>query len=76
MTEQEFFWIYENHIKRYAAIHRAECGFCNRGEGVGGGYNRHHAAWMGPYESLDDAAHKLLARISTLHDIRYCTRCF
>jgi hypothetical protein len=71
---QLLFWVYENKIKRYAAIHRANCGFCNQGEGIGVGYNRLHASWRGPFASLDEAARLIFAR-PTLHGFMFCNRC-
>lgn len=51
------FYIYENWQAgpRKAVIHRGSCGHCNDGSGKAGGYNRNHAQWHGPYDTLQDA---------------------
>ncbi len=77
MGEQDYrgFWIYHSRVGRYAAIHRADCGFCNHGRGVGGGYNQYHASWVGPFRSLDDAARQVFTRTRVVQQLRYCQRC-
>jgi F-type H+-transporting ATPase subunit beta len=74
-TRNELFWVYDSLTGRYAAIHREGCGFCNRGEGIGGGYNRQLALWRGPFRSLDEAAQHVFARPETVQQMRYCRRC-
>jgi hypothetical protein len=74
-TAREWFWIYDSRIARYAAIHRADCGFCNQGSGMGGGYNRLLASWRGPFRTLDEAARHVLTSHSTFQEMRYCRRC-
>ena len=71
----ELFWIYDSRTGRYAAIHRANCGFCNQGSGSGGGYNPLFGSWRGPYRDLDEAARDVLAFRSALLEMRYCRRC-
>lgn len=71
----EVFWIYDSRVRRYAAIHRADCGFCSQGTGMGGGYNPLLASWRGPFRSLDEAAHHVFAGSPTLREMRYCLRC-
>ena len=74
-NQDEEFWIYNSLAGRYAAIHRAGCGFCNGGEGIGGGYNHLLAFWRGPFRTLDEAAQNIFARPKTVHQMRYCRRC-
>jgi len=74
-TINELFWIYDSLTGRYAAIHRAGCGFCNHGEGIGGGYNPLLAKWRGPFRNLEEAARHVFAHPATVQQIRYCRRC-
>ena len=71
----DLFWIYDSRTGRYAAIHRATCGFCNQGSGLGGGYNPLLGSWRGPFCDLDEASHHVLAYHATLQEMRYCRRC-
>lgn len=74
-SPNELYWIYDSRTGRYAAIHRAGCGFCNHGEGVGGGYNHFLAIWRGPFRSLDEAAQHVFGSLREFHQMRYCRRC-
>jgi hypothetical protein len=49
----DLFWIYDSRTGRYAAIHRATCGFRNQGSGIGGGYNPLLGSCRGPFRDLD-----------------------
>lgn len=73
--EKNLFWIYNSLTGRYVAIHRAQCGFCNSGKGVGGGYNRLFAIWRGPFRTLDEAAQHVFALPETVQEMRFCRRC-
>ncbi|MGB9488338.1 MAG: hypothetical protein WCD04_19770 [Terriglobia bacterium] len=47
-------YIYENWQAgpHKAIIHVGNCGFCNYGKGVAGGYDPRHAKWHPPYQQL------------------------
>jgi hypothetical protein len=70
----DLFWIYDSRTGRYAAIHRADCGFCNQGSGLGGGYNPLLGSWRDLFRDLDEASHDVLACRSTFQEMRYCRR--
>ncbi len=75
ISSQEHLWIYTSHIGHYASIHRAECGFCNSGSGLGAGRNEYHGGWRGPFPSVDEAVQQVLMNRETLKEMRYCQRC-
>ena len=72
-TEQSV-WIYTNLIGRYASIHRAFCGFCNAGEGLGG-RNEYQGGWRGPFSSVEMAVQQVLLNKRAVKEMRYCQRC-
>ncbi len=52
------FWVYENWQAgpHKAVIHAQACGFCNDGKGRSeGDYDRRHAEWRGPFQTLGEA---------------------
>ena len=57
LQEAKMFWIYENWQAgpHKAVIHRGECGHCNQGNGVRGGYDPSHGQWHGPFETIEIA---------------------
>ena len=70
------FYIYENWQAgpHKAVIHRGSCGYCNDGRGRAGGYDRRHAQWYGPYETIDfaRAASGLLPGVTVRRKDRCC----
>lgn len=74
-TDRESLWIYTSHVSRYASIHRASCGFCNAGDGVGGGRNEFQGGWRGPFSSLDVAFQQVVLNKRAVKEMRYCMRC-
>ncbi len=74
-TCQESLWIYTSHISRYASIHRSSCGFCNAGNGVGGGRIEFQGGWRGPFPSVDAAVQQVLLNKRAVKEMRYCLRC-
>ena len=76
LDSNDLLWIYDSRTGRYAAIHRAKCGFCNQGSGLGGGYNPLLGAWRGPFRDLDEASLYVLTYRATLQEVRYCRRCW
>lgn len=49
-------WVYDNRVNRYARVHRADCTFCDQGQGLHRrGLNAAAGQWLGPFPSLADA---------------------
>lgn len=51
------YYVYENWQAgpHKTVIHVGSCGFCKDGKGKAGKYDPRHAAWLGPYETLEGA---------------------
>ena len=51
------YYIYENWQAgpHKAVIHKADCRFCNNGQGLLKDYDRSHADWHGPFNNLEEA---------------------
>ena len=49
------YYIYENWVNQSATIHVGACRFCNNGRGLADGSDPKHAAWHGPFDSLEYA---------------------
>lgn len=67
------FWVYENWTHKYAAIHRAECSFCNDGRGVHADSSSANGQWLGPFESASEAM--TAAEKTGRPDVRRCGIC-
>jgi hypothetical protein len=67
-------WIYENwqaHGHR-AKVHRAECSFCNSGQGLHPGAGSEHGKWHGPFPDAERATE---AARATGAEVTHCLRC-
>ena len=53
------FWVYENDPTNRARVHRADCKFCNHGDGVHGRRNPDKARWHGPFTTIKAACDKM-----------------
>ena len=52
----EAFWIYENHVHKYAKVHRASCSFCNSGLGFHNAPDSRAGEWTFLDVSGDESA--------------------
>lgn len=66
------YWVYENHIHRYASLHKATCSFCGNGHGIHDAGKTQSGNWLGPYSELADAVRTARDKKT---DIRFCTSC-
>lgn len=49
------FYVYENWTHDRARVHRAECSFCNHGDGTHGGGSDRNGRWLPPFETSAQA---------------------
>lgn len=49
------YWVYENWVRDKAIVHRADCSFCNSGNGLHGSRSTKSSTWHGPYSSSGEA---------------------
>lgn len=58
------FFVYENWVRDRGRIHKAECSFCNFGQGRDGKWSNRSGKWHGPFDNRDEAfnAANLLGR--------------
>jgi hypothetical protein len=66
------FWYYDNRVHRYTKIHRADCGYCNAGEGFQARRQDVAGAWHGAFGSFAQA-HAAASR--TGHPVSSCKTC-
>lgn len=66
------FWVYDNHVHKYARIHRADCSYCNDGAGFHPGSGDEAGMWMGPHVDLHGAR---LTATRTGHEVSLCQSC-
>ena len=66
------YWIYDNRVHHYTRIHRAECSYCNAGDGIHADADDVAGEWSGPFASHDDA---LAAAHRTGRDVSNCRSC-
>lgn len=66
------YYIYENWAHDRGRIHRAECGFCNAGQGTQTAVGDRNGSWHSPFDR--DAALTKAAELN-LTDIRGCSIC-
>jgi F-type H+-transporting ATPase subunit beta len=68
------YYIYENcRAKGHRAmIHRFDCHFCNKGQGIGGGTRPDNGKWLGPFTNLTSA--ETSAKTSGGR-VEYCGKC-
>jgi hypothetical protein len=45
------FFVYENWVRNKAIVHRADCSFCNGGNGLHGSRQTKSSTWHGPFET-------------------------
>lgn len=64
--------IYENWTRDRGQIHRAECGFCNGGQGTQAGAGDRNGRWHGPFDRK--AAFAKAAELNRA-DMRACSIC-
>jgi F-type H+-transporting ATPase subunit beta len=50
------YYVYEDLPTSRARIHRANCRFCNHGNGLHGLRNDQDCRWHGPYTTLEEAS--------------------
>ena len=53
------FWVYENYPTNRARVHRADCRFCNYGDGIDGRGNPDNGRWHGPFATIKEACEKM-----------------
>jgi hypothetical protein len=49
------YWTYENHVHRYARVHKADCSHCNNGRGSHNATDSTVGRWIDSFEKIDDA---------------------
>lgn len=49
------YFVYENWTRDKAIVHRGDCTFCKRGQGLHGTGPTRNSRWHGPYETAADA---------------------
>jgi hypothetical protein len=67
------FYIYENWTVDRSRVHRAECSYCNNGNGIHVSNSGRNGKWHGPFSELklaDEAARKL-----NRADNQHCNTC-
>jgi F-type H+-transporting ATPase subunit beta len=52
------FWVYENWVRDKAIVHRADCAFCNEGNGLHGSRTTKSSTWHGPFGDTHAALDK------------------
>jgi F-type H+/Na+-transporting ATPase subunit beta len=65
------FYAYDNHHRDRARVHRAECPWCNHGQGVQGGSSGASDQWHGPFNTAENA----YASVHHRADVSYCAFC-
>ena len=66
------FYSYENWHHGYARVHRSDCHFCNRGNGLFGGGRTPNGEWHGPYASADLARSAVSSQVTDIQDCSFC----
>jgi hypothetical protein len=66
------YWIYESWTRDRGRIHRADCGFCNEGQGTQVKAGDRNGRWHGPFDR--DAAFAKAAQLNRA-DTRACSIC-
>lgn len=51
----EMFWAYDNWVHDYTKIHRADCSYCNDGQGMHPDSSDQAGEWLGPFGTIDEA---------------------
>ena len=51
------YWVYEDNPTNRARIHKAECVYCNDGQGIKGSRLADNR-WHGPFETLEEAVRR------------------
>lgn len=55
------YFVYGNWVRDKPMVHRADCSFCNGGDGLHGSRTTKSSTWHGPYETAADALTKAKA---------------
>jgi hypothetical protein len=67
------YFVYENWVRDKAIVHRAECKFCNDGNGLHGSRHTKSSTWHGPYAT--PAAAMIKARSCDRGRTDSCEKC-
>ena len=63
-------WVAHGHVSK---IHKAECSFCNFGNGIHGTNNKIHGQWLGPYKTFNEAKLAALKTKAIVHTCKFCS---
>jgi hypothetical protein len=72
-SSAEGFYVYENWVLHKAIVHRADCSFCNAGNGIHGERTTKSSTWHGPFETASAALAK--AKSCRRRRTEGCTYC-
>jgi len=68
------FWVYEDMVVHTATTHRADCRYCNSGQGQWGARDERASTWHGPYSSKGAAKSAPIKTNSLPRDCGTCLR--
>lgn len=67
------YYVYENWTRDRGRIHKAECGYCNYGQGIHARDSGKNGRWLPPFEQREEA---IKAAAALGHsDMRPCSAC-
>jgi hypothetical protein len=69
----ETFWVYDNRVHNYAAVHHGSCTHCQEGRGTHGAGATPNSQWLGPFGRLGDAMKR--AEQTGRRHVRRCGTC-
>jgi hypothetical protein len=70
---EERFWVYDNRVHNYAAVHHASCMFCQDGRGMHAAGSTPNSEWLGPFDTCADAWAR--AQSTGRDQVRRCGSC-
>jgi len=69
----EHFFVYENWVLSKAITHRADCPYCEDGNGLHGTRTTKSTTWHGPYKRAEEARNKARScRRERTEDCKFC----
>jgi hypothetical protein len=72
-ANEERFWVYDNRVHNYAAVHQASCTFCQDGRGMHAAGSTPNSEWLGPFDTCADAWAR--AQRTGREQVRRCGSC-